>query len=114
MTGAMGTGGHTVGILGEWRLLREWAAGGWLRRGQLDVEPQGGAAGLGVGTRVSSNGTRGGRAGTGMVMGDGIRDALRTWGVGRCCRRVAGLDLALLQLRGAVLEGDREAALLAV
>ena len=47
MTGAMGTGGHTVGMLGEWRLLREWAAGGWLRRGQLDVEPQGGAAGLG-------------------------------------------------------------------
>jgi hypothetical protein len=67
-----------------------------------------------VGTRLSSNGTRGGRAGTGMVMGDGIRDALRTWGVGRCCRRVAGLDLALLLLRGAVLEGDREAALLAV
>ena len=63
---------------------------------------------------MSSNVTRGGRAGTGMVMGDGIRDALRTWGVGRCCRRVAGLDLALLQLRGAVLEGDREAALLAV
>ena len=82
MTGAMGTGGHTVGMLGEWRLLREWAAGGWLRRGQLDVEPQGGAAGLGVGTRVSSNGTRGGRAGTGMVLGDGIRDALRTWGGG--------------------------------
>ena len=47
MTGAMGTGGHTVGVLGEWRLLREWAAGGWLRRGQLDVEPQGGTAGLG-------------------------------------------------------------------
>ena len=49
-----------------------------------------------------------------MVMGDGTRDALRTWGVGRCRRRVAGLDLALLLLRGAVLEGDREAALLAV
>ena len=49
-----------------------------------------------------------------MVVDDGIRDALRTWGVGRCCRRVAGLDLALLLLRGAVLEGDREAALLAV
>ena len=65
--------------------------------------------------RVSSNGTHGGRAGTGMVMGDGIRDALRMWGVERCCRRrVAGLDLALLQLCGAVLEGDREAALLAV
>ena len=47
MTGAMGTGGHTVGMLGEWRLLREWAACGWLRRGQLDVEPQGGAAGSG-------------------------------------------------------------------
>ena len=63
---------------------------------------------------MSSNGTHGGRAGTGTVMGDGIRDALRMWGVGRGCRRVAGLDLALLQLRGAVLEGDREAALLAV
>ena len=63
---------------------------------------------------MSSNGTRGGRAGTGMVVDDDIRDALRTWGVGRCCRGVAGLDLALLLLRGAVLEGDREAALLAV
>ena len=64
---------------------------------------------------MSSNGTRGGRAGTGMVMGDLICDALRTCGVGRCCRRVAGLDLALLLLLcGAVLEGDREVALLAV
>ena len=63
---------------------------------------------------MSSNGTRGGRAGTGMVMGDGTRDALRKWGVGRCCRRVAGLDLALLLLCGAVLEGDREVVLLAV
>ena len=63
---------------------------------------------------MSSNGTRGGRAGTGMVMGDGTRDALRTWGVGRCRRRVAGLDLAVLLLHGAVLEGHREAALLAV
>ena len=63
---------------------------------------------------MSSNGTRGGRAGTGIVPGDGIRDALRTWGVGRCRRRVAGLDLALLLLCGAVVGGDRKAALLAV
>ena len=63
---------------------------------------------------MSSNGTRGGRAGTGMVLGDDIRDTLRTWGVGRCRRRVAGLDLALLLLLWAVLQGDREAALLAV
>ena len=49
-----------------------------------------------------------------MVLGDGIRDALRTWGVGRCRRRVAGLDLALLLLCGAVVGGDRKAALLAV
>jgi len=48
------------------------------------------------------------------VLGDGIRDATRTWGVGRCRRRVAGLDLAVLLLHGAVLEGHREAALLAV
>ena len=66
---------------------------------------------------MSSNGTHGGRAGTGMVMGDGIRDALRMWGVGRCCRRVAGLDPALLLLLlmcGVVLVRDRKAALLAV
>ena len=63
---------------------------------------------------MSSNGTRGGRAGTGMVLGDGMRDARRTCGVGRCRTRAAGLDLALLLLRGAVLEGEWEAALLAV
>ena len=63
---------------------------------------------------MSSNGTRGGRAGTGNVLGDGIRDAVCTWGVVRCRRRVAGLDLALLLLGGAVLRGDRKAALLAV
>ena len=67
-----------------------------------------------MGTRVSSNGTRGGRAGTGMVVDDGIRDALRTWGVVRCRRRAALLDLALLLLCGSVLGGDRKAALLAV
>ena len=54
---------------------------------------------------MSSNGTRGGRAGTSIVLGDGIRDALRTWGVARCRRRVAGLDLALLLLCLAVLGG---------
>ena len=54
---------------------------------------------------MSSNGTRGGRAGTGIVLRDCIRDALRTWGMVRCRRRVAGLDLALLLLCGAVLGG---------
>ena len=49
-----------------------------------------------------------------MVLGDGMRDARRTCGVGRCRTRAAGLDLALLLLRGAVLEGDWDAALLAV